>query len=449
MVEHPFLQTFRQYWQLHFAALIPSETELIVAVSGGVDSVVLAYVLQHVGFNFTIAHCNFHLRGEESNRDEQFVLDFSKKIGKHIVCKDFDTIGFAKENKLSIEEAARILRYKWFRQLAEVNKTGENVLPIFVAHHANDNIETVLMNFFRGCGIAGLHGILPVKDGIFRPLLFAKRNEIVAFALSQNLQWIEDSSNRDEKYTRNFLRNNIIPELKEHFPIVENNILENIARFKDVETIYNNYIESLKKEILQKNEQDYQLDIARLQKQPALSTVVYELFKDFGFSSSQTSEILKLLDAQVGARLESEAYTVWKDRDILIISENRKISEDVIVWNENDNEIELPDGTILFNNIADVGVKNTVSLDYEKLHFPLVVRHWREGDCFYPSGMNGKKKLAKFFIDLKIPNPIKQKIWIVCSDEDIVWIVGYRADQRFVSKENTKQKIKLSFRQPE
>ncbi|MFT4203035.1 MAG: tRNA lysidine(34) synthetase TilS [Chitinophagaceae bacterium] len=462
-MEHAFLQAFRQYWQTHFSEWQPCNMDSIVAVSGGVDSIVLAYVLHRLGFRFVVAHCNFHLRGEESDRDESFVQQYAKSIAKPCVSKHFDTITFAKENKLSIEEAARELRYRWFRQLAEERKTGESPLPIFVAHHANDNVETVLMNFFRGCGIAGLHGILPIRDGIYRPLLFAKRNEIVAFALSEKLQWMEDSTNRDEKYTRNFLRHDILPELKTCFPALENNILENIQRLQEVEAIYTAHIAWLKKELLDASNGTTQINIAQLKAQNPLSTILYELFKDFGFRATQTSEIIKLLDAQTGARLDSDNYTIWKDREVLVVALKENIVEDIIVWNEQDDKLELPDGSFLIKNSQSLSVgggidqnnywsvppptsKDSVQLDYDKLRFPLQVRHWRDGDVFYPTGMQGKKKLAKYFIDLKIPNPIKEKIWMLTSENNIVWIIGYRVDRRYAATEKS-QMMKCELRE--
>lgn len=444
-MEHTFIQAFRQYWQLHFDALQPSDSSLIVAVSGGVDSVVLTHVLHELNFNFTIAHCNFHLRDAESDRDENFVRQYAAHIGKPFVCKHFDTVAYADECKLGIEEAARELRYTWFRQLADAQKIGEKSLPIFVAHHANDNVETVLMNFFRGCGIAGLHGILPIKDGIYRPLLFAKRKEIVSYALSQKLNWIEDSSNLDEKYRRNFLRNNIIPELKENFPTIEDNVLENIAKFQEVEMIYNSYIDHFKKAVLQKDGADYHLHVALLKEQKALSTCVYEVFKNFGFAATQTSEIIKLLDADSGARLASPTHTIWKDRTMLIVSPIGSHHDETIWLQDSAREIQLPDGTILSKeSVINTSSNNTIVLDYNKLQFPLEIRHWRDGDYFYPNGMKGKKKLAKYFIDQKIPNPIKQKIWLVVSGEDIVWVVGHRADRRFVAQEETDSIFRLT-----
>lgn len=447
-VKHPFLQAFQQYWEWHFADVYPANTELIVAVSGGVDSIVLAYVLDQLGFQFVIAHCNFHLRGEESNRDENFVRQYADNIGKPFICKSFDTIAFADECKLGIEAAARELRYAWFRQLAEERKK-EKMLPIFVAHHANDNVETVLINFFRGCGIAGLHGIFPVKDGIYRPLLFAKRKNIISFALSQQLKWIEDSSNRDEKYTRNFLRHNIIPELTSAFPTIEQNILDNIGRFQEVETLYGEYITLLKTQLLCCVDCNWQINIEQLKKQKALSTIVYELFKKFGFHANQTNEILKLLDAETGAQLASDTHLIWKDRGSLIISEKETHADETMIWYEDSEKIILPDGSCIVrkNNIVDNISNTTVRLDKDALQFPLTVRHWQEGDFFYPYGMLGKKKLAKYFIDLKIPNPVKHKIWIVTSGDNIVWVVGYRADRRFTVKDTTKNSYNLSFSQ--
>lgn len=448
-MEQIFLQAFQQNWQIHFPDLQPSNSRFIVAVSGGVDSVVLAHILKDLGFDFIIAHCNFHLRGEESNRDENFVKDFAKRLEKSITCKDFDTVNYADECKLSIEEAARELRYKWFRELAEEHKLGEKPLPFFVAHHANDNIETVLMNFFRGCGIAGLHGILPINNGIYRPLLFAKRKDIISYALSHQLEWVEDSTNIEEKYRRNFLRHSVIPELQENYPTIEDNLLENIKRFREVESLYNSYIGQIKEQILQYDNGVCKIEIAALKCQNNLSTIVYELFKDFGFSTNQTSEIIKLIDADSGAKLQSDSFTIWKDRTVLIVATNTGSSLESLIFEESDTELELQDGSSL--TIVELSSENsnnnTIVLDKEKLHFPLKIRHWQEGDFFYPNGMLGKKKLAKFFVDLKIPSPVKHKIWVLTSDDQIVWIMGYRADRRFLADQSNANPLVLKYTQ--
>ena len=348
-----------------------------------------------------------------------------------------------------MEEAARELRYDWFRQIADEYKISENPLPIFVAHHANDSIETLLINLFRGCGIAGLHGILPISNDIYRPLLFAKRNDIVKYALYHHLSWVEDVTNKDEKYTRNFLRNNILPELKEHFPSIEDNLLDSMERFKSVENIYNQHIESVKKELLEKKTGYWQIDISAIKKQENLNTIVYEFFKEFGFYSKQTTEIIKLLDAQVGGKIFSQNYIIWKDRDLLIVTPSMDERERIILWNENDVAIKLNNQTIISQNIVPENIPSFIVLDKEKLSFPLTIRHWKEGDYFYPAGMNGKKKLAKYFVDQKIPNPIKQKIWLITSENHIVWVVGYRADQRYIATEHTKQKIYLTISLPD
>ncbi|PZP50760.1 MAG: tRNA lysidine(34) synthetase TilS [Pseudopedobacter saltans] len=445
-MEQNFLQLFNQYWQVHFAELNPSGSRLIVAVSGGVDSIVLTYVLHGLGFDFLIAHCNFHLRGEESNRDENFVKRFAESIGKEIVCIDFDTIHYAKEKKIGVEEAARELRYSWFRQLADDYKIEGKPLPILVAHHANDNIETVLMNFFRGCGIAGLHGILPVNNGIYRPLLFAKRKDIVSYALSQKLNWVEDSTNSEEKYARNFLRNSIIPELKENYPTIEDNLLANIHRFTDVEKIYNKHISLIKSLLCKKTNDTYIVDIEKLKTETSFQTILFEIFKDFGFSSNQTNELVKLLDADSGAKIESISHIVWKDRSTLIISDKETSASEDFIFEREDSIVQLTDGSkISRENIQNVATNDTVILDMEKLNFPLKIRRWKEGDVFYPKGMQGKKKLAKYFIDLKIPTPIKHQIWLVTSNEEIVWIAGYRADRRFTASDRTIHSIQLSF----
>lgn len=430
-----FFQAFYHYWQSHFSDLEQTSCA-IVAVSGGVDSIVLADLLASLELPFVIAHCNFHLRAAESDRDQHFVEAFAGQLGRACLVKDFETTAYAAKHKIGIEEAARDLRYAWFRQLAEQYGEAHTPAPIFVAHHASDNVETVLMNFSKGCGIAGLHGILPINQCIYRPLLFATRNEIQRYALSKGLQWVEDSTNRDVHYLRNFFRNDIIPSLKERIPTLESNIVDNIQRFREVETIYQAYFSRLSASLFSPKNGMTTISIESLKSLPAIHTSVYELFSSYGFTARQTAELIKLLDSDSGSVIRSTSHEVFKDREVLMIrSLNEVVENSVIAIEEHINKTIISDNEklVLVDSLTgEIGTKQVV-LDANKLVYPLQLRHWQSGDEFYPTGMTGKKKLAKYFKDLKIPVPEKSKIWILTSAGQIVWILGYRADRRFMA----------------
>jgi tRNA(Ile)-lysidine synthase len=290
-----------------FPSIQPAQKQLL-AVSGGVDSAVLCDLMVAAKFDFVIAHCNFQLRGAESERDEQFVRSLERKYHKEVLVKRFDTEKYAADNKVSIQVAARELRYNWFRELIveqRTTKTENQQLTtclhyIFTAHHANDNIETVLINFFKGTGIAGLRGILPLQHKIFRPLLFAKKDELVAYARKNNLSYVEDSSNLSDKYTRNFFRHNLIPLLKETYPNVEDNLLNNIQRLRETEQLYMQSVNLHKKKLLQYKGNEVHIPILKLQKTIPLSTIIYEIIKDFGFNAALVNEVMELLTSETG-----------------------------------------------------------------------------------------------------------------------------------------------------
>jgi len=285
----------------------------MLVVSGGVDSIVLTDLAAKCSFDFVIAHCNFQLRGEESSRDETFVRALENKYGKKVLVKKFATENYAAENKISIQEAASELRYDWFNQLIVDNgqwtvhnkkhSTFNTQYSIFLAtaHHANDNIETLLINFFRGTGIGGLHGIPPKQGKIIRPLLFAKRQEILVYAKENNLQWVEDSSNTSSKYTRNFFRNELLPAIKKVFPQTEENLLDNIYRFKKANALYQTAIEELKKKLCEPYASEVRIPVLKLMKYQHTS-LIYEIIKDFGFGEKQVEELVKLASAGSGNR---------------------------------------------------------------------------------------------------------------------------------------------------
>lgn len=422
--------------------LFHKQDTLLLAVSGGVDSVVLCELCHQAGFHFAIAHCNFQLRGEESERDEQFVRHLGKKYNVEVYVKKFDTEQYAAEKKVSIQVAARELRYNWFKEMA--------ASYILTAHHANDNIETVLMNFFKGTGISGLHGILPKQGKIVRPLLFAYKEEIKVFAEENKLDYVEDSSNSSDKYTRNYFRNQLIPAIEKVFPAAKENLTHNINRFREVELLYEQAIQQYKKKLVEQKGNEYHIPVLKLQKVSPLETILYEIIKDFGFTAAQTKETIGLLSSESGKYIASSTHRVIKNRNWLMISPNKTLEAENILIEEDNTEIIFPAGKLKLQLISNSQFAipdslNIACLDVSQIKFPLLLRKWRPGDYFYPLGMKKKKKLSRFFIDQKLSLPEKEQIWVIETNKKIVWIINRRIDERFKVTEATQQLLTLSF----
>jgi tRNA(Ile)-lysidine synthase len=432
---------FDQYYKQEFGDSIPPNTTLLLAVSGGIDSVVLVDLCDKTGIDFAIAHCNFQLRGAESTRDELFVQQLSEKYGKAIFIQRFETVVFADANQISIQVAARQLRYKWFDELVQ---SHPNLTAICTAHHADDNIETVMMNIFRGTGMAGLHGILPKHGKIIRPLLFAKRREIEQYALAHQLSWVEDSSNDLDKYTRNFFRHQIIPLVQQVYPQATNNLLDNIVRWTEMEVVYNEAIGRIKKKLIAQKENEIHIPVLQWKKTEPLQTITYELIKDFGFTTNQTVEVIKLLDAATGSFIASSTHRIIKNRNWIIIAPIEQLLAQSIIIEAGVDTISFGGSVMRIvhkENIAtNLSASNAVAMiDAGQLQFPLLLRKWKQGDYFYPLGMQKKKKLSKFFIDQKKSKTDKENVWVLASNQKIVWVVGHRIDDRFKITATTKK----------
>ncbi len=438
------LDKFKAYIKIQH--LFQPKDKLLLAVSGGVDSVVLCELCKQAGYHFTIAHCNFQLRSEESERDEVFVKELGKKYDVEVLVKKFDTQKFAEENKLSIQVAARQLRYNWFDELLPKMKTGLNPEGpneqqltrnfLLTAHHANDNIETLLMNFFKGTGINGLHGILPKQGNIIRPLLFAKKEEIASFALANNLNFVEDSSNASDKYTRNYFRNQLIPDLQKVFPQVADNLLNNMDRFREIEILYHQSVNLHKKHLLEQKGNEIHIPVLKLLKTTPLHTIVYEIIKDHGFTSHQTNEAVALLKSETGKYIQSATHRILKNRYWLIIAPIQNTEAATILIEENDKPVEFQQGKITIEVCTTTNYKpqttNLVAqLNASEIKFPLLLRKWRPGDYFYPLGMQKKKKLSRFLIDQKLSLTQKERTWVIEMNKKIIWVVGLRIDDRF------------------
>ena len=418
-----------------------------VAVSGGIDSVVLCELCAQAGIAFFLVHCNFKLRGEESERDEQFVRLLANNYDVAVLVKEFSTEEYATRQKCSIQVAARELRYNWF---AELNKQDENNY-ILLAHHANDNIETVVMNFFRGTGIDGLTGMSAVMHDThcLRPLLKNTRREIEEFAKAHRLSWVEDSSNLSDKYTRNLFRNEIVPSIKKVFPAVEENLLDNIARFQLIDSLYKIGIEKIKAEVIEKNFPDVVIPVHKLRPYQNTS-LIYEIIKDFGFGEKQVDEIVKLIDSDSGKYIENKTHQVIKHRKKLIITPKLIRSETAVVAEKETRELKLSNVDFYLtqypiNDFVLHQSENIAQLDAGLISFPLLIRKWKQGDYFYPLGLRKKKKLSRFFIDQRLSLADKEKIWVVESDKKIIWVAGHRIDDRFKITNTTKEVLELSI----
>lgn len=452
---------FQKHWQKQFADLNEGNCHLILAVSGGIDSIVLTDLITRTGFDFSIAHCNFQLRGEDSERDELFV---SKLNGaSEIFIKKFDTASFAANHKMAIQEAARNLRYSWFSDLINEQrlkfleaKKGEPIYgkhPFLVtAHHADDNIETVLMNFFRGTGILGIRGILPFqKDrSLLRPLLAFRKEELIQYANDKNLAFVDDVSNATDKYTRNFFRHQLIPLVQSIFPNAEENILENIERMRDVATIYQTSIENQLSKLMVKKGAEVHLPILKLQQQKTLATIIWEIIKSYGFNASQIPEIIKLMIAANGSFISSQTHRIIRNRKWLIIAKNEIKDTEFYVIERANELLNFSNGSLQLKQLLKTESSINSSpyfalLDQNKIQFPLLLRKSRTGDYFYPLGMQKKKKISRFLLDLKLSKTEKEACWVLESNRKIVWIVGYRIDDRFKIQPNSNQIIQIQF----
>lgn len=431
--------------------LFSAKDRLLAAVSGGVDSVVVCELLHRNGFSFAIAHCNFQLRGEESERDEQFVRSLANKYNVQLFVKRFDTKKEADEKKTSIQVAARKLRYDWFREILESEEWSQSAGAknyLVTAHHRDDNVETVLMNFFKGTGIAGLHGILPKKEHVVRPLLFASKEELRLFAKAENLEWVEDSSNSSDKYSRNYFRHQVIPLVENIYAETAQNLADNIERFRDIEILYSTALARQKKKLLVQNGKEWQIPALKLSQTPAGKTILFEILQPFNFSPAQTPEVWNLLQSESGKYIDSSTHRILKNRNWLVISPLATELAQIVVIEANDEEITFAGGKLTFKKSTDKEINvspDIAKLDASKITFPLLLRKWKQGDYFYPLGMQKKKKISRFLIDQKISLTDKEKVWVLEMNKKIVWVVGMRIDDRFKIGENTKEVLEISF----
>jgi len=427
--------------------LFNNSDNILLAVSGGIDSVVMLYLFKKFDFAFDIVHCNFKLRGNESNGDEEFVKKLANSLKVNCYVKHFETKAYAQEKNLSIQMAARELRYNWFENI----RKEKNYKYVAVAHNKNDVIETFLINIIRGTGLKGLTGIKPKNNFIIRPLLFAERDEIKKYCTDNNIEFREDSSNLSTKYLRNKIRHEIIPAFIEFNPKFNQTIIDNIQHLTDAQEIYAQAINEFKNNCIEEKEGDIYIEIDKINKNKHLkSTYLFEILREYNFSNKIISDIIQSLKNISGKTFYSRTHRIIKDRNNLIITPFTSSEEHTYYIDEGTKYIYQPLNMHIeiLKNSVDFKFdknKNIGYFDYDKLSFPLIIRKWKKGDYFQPFGMQGLKKLSNYFIDEKFSLIDKEKVWLLASGEKIIWIIGYRTDDRFKITTSSKIIIKISI----
>jgi len=432
---------------IHEQNLFHSPQRILLAVSGGADSMLMLHLFQKAGFSIAVAHCNFNLRGAESNEEEEFVVNYCDQHNLTLHVEHFNTSEFALQEGLSIEMAARDLRYEWFNRLLDQHEYDY----LATAHHQDDVIETFLINLSRGSGIKGLSGIQPKSYRIIRPMLFTNHAEIIDYCKQSSISYKTDSSNLDSIYKRNLIRNQILPLLEKVNPAFRKNALKTIGNLHETEQLFQQRLIEIKSSIYSEDEQGALIHIEKLLNVTPLRTILFELIRPFGFQSEQIQDIIDSLGKESGRKFFSDNYRIVKDREFLIISPYAPKQDPIFYIEDGSTTINIPiqltieklERTPEFRFATQ---PNVVDLDLDQLIFPLILRHWREGEYFQPLGMKGLKKLSDFFIDEKYSIPDKENAWILSSGNQLAWIVGKRLDDRFKITNQTKKIIRIRLK---
>lgn len=426
---------------------IESNKSYLLAVSGGVDSMVMADLFRVANCTFSVVHCNFQLREEEAELDTLLVKEWCTKYEIPCFVKYFNTQDFAKQHNLSIQVAARRLRYAYFDDLV-AHYHFDNVVT---AHHCDDNVETILFHFFRGTGIQGLTGIPTARGYIIRPLLDISKQDLEEYAHKFNVPFRLDISNQKTDYTRNKIRLEVIPQLSSIFPNFKNNMQDNLVRFNEVNQLYKQKVDEIRKTLIEQRGKDYYIPLLKLKKIQPLKTVLFEMLIPFGFTAEQIPQVIDLMNRQTGSYIDSENCRLIRNRNFFIITSKSAPKSEIIVLESSAEEVSTADFELSIkyhtgNNFTFYKDSMHCAIDTSKLVWPLLLRKRRDGDYMYPFGMQKKKKISKILIDAKIPLHEKDKVWVLESDKKIIWVLGIKADNRFRVSENTKEVLEFKLR---
>ena len=434
------LSSFQQHLQTQFPFL--AQAKLLVACSGGLDSVVLLQLCKSAHLDLAVAHCNFQLRGLESIQDQQFVQDLCVDLQLPFQTAHFDTKAYAQDAKCSTQMAARDLRYDWFAELAQEFQYDY----ILTAHHADDALETFLINLSRGTGLDGLVGIPSVNEKIVRPLLVFSREQLHAFALQQGYTWREDSSNASDHYLRNAIRHHIVPQLKTIQPNFLQAFLTTQSHLQESQSLAQDALDIAYDYVVTEVPDRLQIDLDKLLEYENYTAYLYGWLNEYGFTA--WDDVYNLVHAQSGKKVLSLNFTLLKDRSTLLLYANETERTEAIYYiSEQTTEITLPICLQFLNqSTAKNDSKSVIFVDADLLQFPLVLRRWKTADVIYPAGMKGQsKKLSKFFKDEKWAQIDKEKAWLLCSKDQLIWVVGHRQDERFLATHQTKNTIQISY----
>jgi tRNA(Ile)-lysidine synthase len=419
--------------------------KILLAISGGVDSMVMLHLFLQAKVHIGVAHCNFQLRKEDSFEDEKLVLQEASKYDVPAYVVRFETNDYAKQHGLSIQMAARELRYNWFEQMRMMH----NYTFIATAHHNDDNIETFLLNMLRKTGISGLHGIKETSENIVRPLLFADKEQIITYAKQHHIPYREDASNTNDYYRRNYIRHHIIPEFKKLNPNFTKTLLDSIHIISKQELVYKAHIEQTLKSLLLGKEDEYSVEIEKIKHLSPLDIYLFECLHPFGFNGSQVADVIRCLDTKEEKLFTSPSHKLLKTRDTLKIIPLGKTEIMTTILNKPDKLLFASAGLLMetIDNDNDFSFEKSHTVAYfdlDRIIFPLQIRFWKQGDVFYPFGGKGKKKLSDFFSDQKLNSVEKHTTRLLCNaNGDILWIIGNRSDNRYRVTPSTRKILML------
>ncbi|MDC0652084.1 tRNA lysidine(34) synthetase TilS [Flavobacteriaceae bacterium] len=435
------LQKFKQHLHQNFPFL--EDSKLLIAISGGIDSVVLAHLCSQLNLNFSLCHCNFNLRGQESDDDEAFVTSLAKTLKTPVYTTSFETEKYATKNKVSIQVAARDLRYTWFYKLLDANQYDY----VLTAHNTNDNLETFIINLTRGSGLEGFTGIPPVNQKSVRPLLAFSRDDITLFAIKNGIVWREDRSNASIKYVRNKVRHKVIPILKELNPHVLESFQNTIEYLNESQSIINDAVKNITANVVSYKNDVLKISCKEIEKFSNKKAYLYQLLQAYGFTA--WNDIVDLISAQPGKQVFSDTHRLLKDRNFLIlttINKSQSIKGPILI-DQKVSEITNPI-KLTIQNTDDYTSKNKeqIIIDKDLVNYPLSLKKWHHGDAMYPTGMIGSKKISQLFKDNKLSLLDKEKIWILADAKDhIIWVIGLRQDRRYLANKTSKNRLKISY----